>query len=198
MKKFEEQKFNIPTLKGISPTTIEEHLKLYSGYVKNANTILEKINEYSADSDKHAYALGELQRRFGFEFDGMRNHEFYFRTFEGGRAEISKESDFKKAVEEEWGSFDVWLNRFKSIALTRGIGWAMLYFDKKSGRLLNAWVDEQHLGHLTGLSPILALDMWEHSFVADYKPSGKKNYIEDFFFNINWSVIEQNFKESGL
>ncbi len=198
MKKFEEVKFSIPALKGISAKTVEEHLKLYAGYVKHANLILEKIAEYSADSEKYAYTLGELQRRFGFEFDGMRNHEYYFRSFEGGATALDAGgSALKKAVEEEWGSWDGWLARFKAIALTRGIGWAMMYYDPVTKRLLNAWVDEQHLGHLTGLSPILALDMWEHSFVADYQPSGKKQYVEDFFANLNWQVIEENFQKAA-
>ena len=192
---YQEQKFEIPILKGISPKNIEEHLKLYSGYVKHTNLILEHINELSKDSGKNAYELGELQRRFGFEFDGMRNHEYYFRSFEGGPSEISNDG-LKKAIEEEWGSFDAWLARFKAVASTRGVGWAILYFDQKTNRLLNAWIDEQHIGHLTGLTPILALDMWEHSFVYDYQPSGKKQYIEDFFENLNWAVIEENFNSA--
>ncbi len=196
MTQFEEKKFNIPRLKGISTKTIEEHLKLYSGYVKNANTILSKIDEYSKDSETNAYALGELQRRFGFEFDGMRNHEYYFNHLEGGAKELAPDSKLKGAIEKEWGSFDSWLARFKAIALTRGVGWAILYFDPITGRLLNTWVDEQHLGHLTGLTPVLCLDMWEHSFVADYQPSGKKNYVEDFFANLNWQTAEENFLKS--
>jgi Fe-Mn family superoxide dismutase len=80
--------------------------------------------------------------------------------------------------------------------MTRGIGWAMLYYDKKSSALVTAWVDEQHLGQLNGAAPILALDMWEHSFVADYQPSGKKQYVEDFFANLNWSVIKKNFTDA--
>lgn len=196
MKTFEEQKFNVGELKGISAKTIEEHLKLYSGYVKNANTILSKIEEYAKDSEANAFVLGELQRRFGFEFDGMRNHEYYFKHFEGGSQNLVGESEIKKAIEEEWGSFDGWLQRFKAIAMTRGVGWAILYYDSQTKRLLNAWVDEQHLGHLTGLSPILCLDMWEHSFVADYLPSGKKNYVEDFFANLNWHSVEENYLRS--
>jgi Fe-Mn family superoxide dismutase len=195
-KKFEEKKFTVPELKGISTKNIEEHLKLYAGYVKNANTILEKIEEYRADSEKNAYVLGELQRRFAFEFDGMRNHEYYFGSLEGGASALSEDSLLKKAIEEEWGSWDAFLNMFKAIALTRGVGWAILYFDPHTKRLLTQWVDEQHLGHLTGLSWILGIDMWEHAFVADYQPSGKKNYVEDFFANINWGVIEENFKSA--
>jgi Fe-Mn family superoxide dismutase len=196
MKKFEEIKFNIPTLKGISVKTIEEHLKLYTGYVNNSNLILEKIADLSKDSTTNAYVLGELQRRFAFEFDGMRNHEYYFKSFEGGPASITPGIEFQKEIISEWGTFDAWLARFKAIAMTRGIGWAILYYDNHTKRLLNAWVDEQHLGHLTGLSPVLALDMWEHSFVADYQPSGKKVYVEDFFANLNWKVIEENFTKA--
>lgn len=196
MKTFEEKKFDISELKGLSPKSIEEHLKLYSGYVKNANTILAKIEELAADSEKNAYALGEIQRRFGFEFDGMRNHEYYFEHFVGGSQQLDDASSLKKAIEEEWETFDAWLNRFKAIALTRGVGWAILYNDPITKRLLNAWIDEQHLGHLTGLSPVLCLDMWEHSFVADYQPSGKKNYVEDFFANLNWQTCENNFSNS--
>ena len=194
MNKFEEQKFNIPALKGISAKNIEEHLKLYAGYVKFSNLILEKIEELAKDAEKNAYALGEIQRRFSFEFNGMRNHEYYFRSFEGGSTSQTTGGLLEKAVTGEWGSFEIWLNRFKAIALTRGIGWAMLYYDPVSKRLVNAWVDEQHLGQLNGCKVILALDMWEHSFVADYQPSGKKQYVEDFFANLNWDVIEKNFK----
>lgn len=173
MKTFEEKKFNIPELKGISKTTIEEHLKLYAGYVKNANDII---------------ASGEFERRFPFEFNGMRNHEIYFSHFEGGSRPLSPESEILKA------GFN--LEKFKAMALTRGVGWAMLVWDPDSKQLLNNWVDEQHLGQLSQCIPILALDMWEHSYVADYQPSGKKNYVEDFFANLNWQTCEKNFLNS--
>ena len=79
MKTFEEKKFNIPNLKGTSEKTVEEHIKLYSGYVKNANTILAQIDEYSKDSKTHAYAFGEIQRRFGFELGDIKF--FFFECF---------------------------------------------------------------------------------------------------------------------
>jgi len=192
-KLFEEKKFNIPKLEGISEKTIGEHIKLYSGYVKNTNTILTKIDEYVVDSENNAYALGELQRRFAFEFDGMRNHEYYFSHLENGPTVITQEFSVYKAVEEEWGYFDKWLNRFKAIALTRGIGWAILYYDSHTKRLVNTWVDEHHLGQLVGLSPLLVLDMWEHAYFIDYTPAEKKKYVEAFFANLNWQNVEENF-----
>lgn len=194
--KYEEKKFNIPELKGISKKSVEEHLKLYAGYVKHANLIFEKITEMKLDAEKNAYVLGELQRRFSFEFNGMRNHEYYFRGLEDGSTALTTSGPLYKAITEQFGSFDSWLAMFKAIALTRGIGWAMLYHDPVVKKLVHAWVDEQHLGQLNGCQLILGLDMWEHSFVFDYQPSGKKNYVEDYFTNINWNVIEQNYLNS--
>lgn len=206
--KFEEKKFNIATLKGISAKTIEDHLKLYAGYVKNTNLILQKIEDLSkparttdgvqsgGDSEKNAYELAEVQRRFGFEYDGMRNHEIYFEALSNGKKNISKDGELYKSIEYVWESFDAWLARFKAIALTRGIGWAILYLDKKEKFLMNAYVEDHQMGQLTGCTPILCLDMWEHAYIADYAPGGKKDYVEDFFENLNWETIEKNFIEA--
>lgn len=188
---YTERKFTIGNLSGISTKTIEEHLKLYSGYVKNTNLILETIA--TLDPEKNALAISEAQRRFGFEFDGMRNHEYYFEQFEGSPKPISSDSELHKVIISTWGSFDIWMTRFKTLAMTRGVGWAILYKDEVTGQLLNTWVEEQHLGHLTGLKVILALDMWEHSYMLDYVPSEKKKYIEVFFENLDWSVVQNRF-----
>jgi Fe-Mn family superoxide dismutase len=193
MKKFEELKFNIGTLKGISAKNIEEHLKLYAGYVKNSNLIVEKIGELASDMEKNAYVMGELQRRFGFEFNGMRNHEYYFKSLEGGAKTLPENSTLKAAIEKQAPSFEAWLGGFKALAMTRGIGWAILYYDKQTEQLMHTWVDEQHLGQLNGLNWILGIDMWEHAFVYDYATSEKKKYVEAFFENLNWEVIEENF-----
>lgn len=196
MNTFKAKTFKIPALKGISQKTIDEHLKLYEGYVKNANLVIEKKTELQKDPEKNIYLIGELFRRFSFEFNGMRNHELYFSSFEGGATAVNDSSPLTKMISDTWGSFENWLKEFKLMGQTRGIGWAMLYYDPTDKRLLNSWVDEQHLGQLNNCTPVLGMDMWEHSYVADYQPSGKKNYIEDFFANLNWSVIEENFKRA--
>lgn len=190
MTPFTAKKFNIPALKGISAKTIEEHLKLYEGYVKHLNLIHEIVETPSNPE----YARREAYRRQGFEFGGMRNHEIYFSSLEGGPTSLSIDSSLHKKIIEWTGSLDFFLEIFKNLATTRGIGWAILGYDKKTDRLIQYWVDEQHIGHLPEVSIVLALDMWEHSYVADYAPSGKKNYIEDFFVNLNWGVIERNFE----
>ena len=193
---FTEQKFLIPEIEGISQKAIDEHLKLYSGYVKNSNLILEKIEEYSKEIEKNGYAISEIQRRFAFEFNGMRNHEYYFEQLEGGSVMENMESSLSKQIVKDFGSMEVWLEKFKTLCLTRGIGWAILYYDKKSDRLLNAWVDEQHLGQLNGLNFIYGIDLWEHSYMIDYIPGDKKKYVESYLIATNKTVSEKRFEEA--
>ncbi|MCA9353275.1 hypothetical protein KC842_00195 [Candidatus Nomurabacteria bacterium] len=190
---FSPKEFNIPKLKGISEKTIEEHIGLYNGYVKNANGIIDMMSKL--DSEKDPYITAELFRRFSFEYNGMRNHEIYFSSLQGGPRALDPESTLGKRLMELFGSYEKFVKEFTSLAMTRGVGWAVLWYDKKEDKFLASWVDEQHLGQLGGADMILAIDMWEHSFVADYQPSGKKQYIEDFFENLNWEVIENNFSK---
>jgi superoxide dismutase, Fe-Mn family len=186
--KYEAKTFVIPDIEGISKATMDNHLGLYQGYVKHVNVIEEQITTLSANVTTNAYLIGELQRRLGFEFCGMRNHEYYFSQFEGG-AKTLGESRLKKLIEAQWGDFDTWLKGFTQIAKARGIGWAMLYYDKQTNQLVQTWVDEQHIGQLVDVDIILALDMWEHSYLMDYASPDKGKYIDAFFKNINWEVV---------
>ncbi len=190
---FIEKSFSPQPFGKISTTTHDEHKKLYAGYVKHANLIMEHGVELSKDAEKYAYELGELQRRFSFEWGGIKNHEVYFELLSGAQAPNPESALYKKII-AQWSSIETFITRMKMIAMTRGIGWAMLYYDCATDMILPGWVDEQHLGQLAGCDIIIALDMWEHAYVADYQPSGKKQYVEDFFATMNWSVAEANFQ----
>ncbi len=200
MQKYTPQEFNLPELAGISAKNIEEHLKLYKGYVTNANNVVEKISTLSEgmfkDKEDNGYVIAELFRRFAFEYNGMRNHEVYFNSLSGGPKTLNPDSALAKLINETCMSLDILLMGFKNMAMTRGVGWAVLWYDKRDNRLLANWVDEQHLGQLNGCTMILALDMWEHAYVYDYPTSAKKDYIEAFFANLNWGVVEENFNKA--
>lgn len=180
---YEAKTFNIPSMEGISERTITEHLGLYAGYVKHVNHI---HNEMKNVADN--YAKAEMQRRLGFEFGGMRNHEYYFTQFEQGAQKIP-EGEFKSLIITQFESTDNFVAHVRNIAMTRGVGWAMVYIDRQTNQLVCTWVDEQHLGQLADLDIVLALDMWEHSYMLDYAPSEKKQYIDAFFANLNWETV---------
>ncbi|NBV77533.1 superoxide dismutase [bacterium] len=188
--------FNIGTLDGISTKSVEEHLGLYQGYIKNFNAISELLSTYAKeDSEKHAHALSELIRRRSFEFDGMRLHELYFEQFEGGPSSWKAGGALEQQFAQEYSKPVYAIEMLKAIAKMRGPGWAILYWDPQAKQFLTGFVGEQHQGHFATLPIILALDVWEHTFLLDYGAQGKGKYIDAFFKNVNWSIVEKRFLE---
>ncbi len=182
--------FDLPELSGISKKQVDVHLALYQGYVKHTNLILEKIEKLRAeDATENAYLINELRRRLGFEFDGMRMHEYYFDQLEGGAAAITT-GTFATLAEEKYGSWDSFISHLHEVAGTRGIGWVVVYYDQNINSLHTAFVNDHELGQLSGLPIMLAIDLWEHAFMVDYVPAEKKTYVEAFLANVNWSVVE--------
>lgn len=185
--------FTIPELPGISAKSIEEHIGLYNGYVKNFNAIEAAIAEYMQDSAKHAHALSELVRRKSFEFCGMRLHEIYFAQFEGKKTDIQENSVLGNALISQYGSIEKFTQEMTAVALMRGPGWSILYFDSENGQFHVGFAGEQHQGHFATLPIVVALDVWEHAFIVDYGAQGKAKYIEAFFKNVNWGVAEERY-----
>lgn len=193
---YQERKFELPELEGISQKSVEEHLGLYAGYVKNFNAISSKLGEYAKEgTEKNAHALAELIRRRSFEFGGMRLHEYYFSQFEGGARPLTPGSGLAQALEREYMKLEHVVPYLSAIGLMRGPGWALLYWDKESGHFLAGFSGEQHQGHFVTLPVILALDVWEHAYLLDYGAQGKGKYIDAFFKNLNWGVCEKRFSE---
>lgn len=194
MRMYEAKQFNIPALEGISQKSIDEHLGLYQGYVKNFNAMSALLPEYAQDSEKHAHALSELIRRRSFEFGGMRLHELYFAQFEGGATPLNSGSKLYAALEKEYKNPEHVQPYVKAIGNMRGPGWAILYWDPVGKCILGGFSGEQHQGHFVTLPIILALDVWEHAFILDYGAQGKGKYIDAFFKNLNWKVLEERFE----
>ena len=189
--KIEAKTFSLPeTYNGkLTLETMNEHVGLYNGYIKHTNLILEKLSLYSTDPAEHIYEIGELSRRFAFEYNGIKNHESYFQQLESGSTAIDTNSKLYMLIVEVFGSWGEWMNQFRLLAKTRGVGWAVLWYDIEKNALYNSWVDEQHFGQLNGCTFVYGIDLWEHSYVHDYLPSGKAAYIDDYIANTNWSIV---------
>lgn len=194
---YEPKTFDLPALDGISQKSVEEHLGLYQGYVKNFNAISALLPEYAKESEKNAHALAELIRRRSFEFDGMRLHELYFEQFEGGATPMPTNGAFADQVAKEYHKPEYLVEMLKAIAKMRGPGWAMLSYDKQAGAFLTGFVGEQHQGHFATLPIILGIDVWEHAYLLDYGAQGKGGYIDAFFKNLNWTTVEKRFVEAS-
>jgi Fe-Mn family superoxide dismutase len=184
--------FDLSDLTGISNETLAMHFKLYEGYVTNTNTLNQRIadliGEGNLDTTQVA-AFSELKRRFGFEYNGMVLHEYYFENMEKDGTGDPIGGNFKTAAEESFGSYDVWKADFMNTGKMRGVGWAAVYQDPSNGAISNHWINLHETGNVAGYKPILIMDVWEHAFIKDYAPADRPKYIEAFFANIDWDVV---------
>ena len=179
-------------LEGFSDTLLNNHFTLYKGYVTNTNKALDSMSAMLKEGKTAAPEFAELKRRFGWEFNGMRLHEYYFENL-GGRAALNADGKLGKLIAANFGGYDAWLADFKATAIMRGIGWVILYQDTVGGKLLNQWINEHDAGHPAGCQPILILDVFEHAFLTDYGLK-RADYIEAFLKNINWAAAESRVK----
>jgi len=183
MKTLEVKKFEF-NVDGISEKQLEVHQTLYAGYVKNFNELQLDRTANLANARLHS----ELTRRAAFEFNGIRLHELYFSNLKKGTSLGSK---FTQAAVNTFGSFDDWKADFQKVTTMRGIGWGIVYYDKESQQLINTFVADHEIGHLTTCEPVLVCDLWEHAFSVDFLPTERAKYLEIFWNNINWDVVEE-------
>ena len=179
-------------MSGFSETLLKNHFTLYQGYVNNTNKLWATLRDMPKAGKAAAPEYAELKRRFGFEFNGMRLHEYYFENL-GGKKALSKSGKMAKLLPGGFGSYDDWEKDFKATGTMRGIGWAILYQDNTNGWLFNQWINEHETGHPAGCQPILVMDVFEHAFMLDYGLK-RADYIEAFFKNINWEAMEVRLK----
>lgn len=180
-------------MQGFSEKALNAHFKLYQGYVTNTNLLLDLLAKLSAAGKNKSPEYAELKRRFGWEFDGMRLHEYYFENL-GGKGNLDTQSALYSKIAADFGSYDNWKADFIATGAMRGIGWAVLYLDPQSGRLVNTWINEHDVGHLAGGTPILIMDVFEHAYMIDYLLD-RASYIDAFFKNINWDTVSQRYQK---
>lgn len=191
---YEAQDFSgLIGIKDFSENLLKNHFKLYEGYVTNTNKLLDILNLMLKEGKTATPEFAELKRRFGWEFNGMRLHEYYFGNMIKSGKILDKNSKVGKKISEDFASFENWEKDFKATGSMRGIGWVILYLDPQTKKLMNVWINEHDVGHLAGGIPLLVLDVFEHAFMLDYG-TNRADYIKAFFENINWSEVENRFK----
>lgn len=193
--KIEAKKFSdsILSMEGISKKTVEEHLKLYAGYVNKYNEIQEKLAALTPDDFAKAnqvYSnIRELKTELSFAWGGVVNHEIYFSHLGGGGGMPTGE--LMKQIETDFGSFDEYKKDLKSTGIAAR-GWVWTAWNFKEGRLFNYLGDAQNTFPVWYATPILALDTYEHAYFIDYGVN-RASYIDAFLNNLDWKKVEANF-----
>jgi Fe-Mn family superoxide dismutase len=179
-------------MEGFSETLLKNHSTLYQGYVTNTNKVLDALEQMLKEGKSGTPEFAEMKRRQGWEFNGMRLHEYYFENL-GGKTGIDKDGRLAKKLIEDFGSYDAWEKDFKATGTMRGIGWVVLYQDITNGKLINFWINEHDVSHPAGCNPLLIMDVFEHAFMLDFGLK-RADYIGAFFKNIDWMAVEARLK----
>ena len=193
MKRYEPKQFpRLKGLSGISDGLLQDHLKLYEGYVKNVNELTTQLEGLAKDGKAKGTNPGfaELTRRLGFEYGGMVLHELYFGNLVAEPDPLNKTGPLAQALSQAFGSVEAWLDDFKAIAGMRGVGWAIAYQNPENRLISNHWVGLHNNGHPPGFKPIVVMDAWEHAFIPDYKATERAKYIDAYFKNLDWRACE--------
>ena len=191
-KNFSDKIFS---MRGISPKIIEEHLKLYQGYVTKCNEItnalLDLTDEDYKDSNASYSKVRELKVALSFVKAGMYLHEIYFGHLGGDGIILNDNTLLLNQINKDFGSYGAWLTDFKATGkLARG--WAHLVWEAKEQRLCNVLGDAHNSYAYWGATPILSMDVYEHAYFMDYGVN-RVGYIDAFFDNLDWPVVENNF-----
>lgn len=187
----EAKKFDsIKALNGISAQAMTEHYKLYEGYVKKTNEIIEKLKTVDLESANQAFSdVRSLKVDLSFALGGVKNHEIYFAHLGGIGGQPS--GKLLEQITKDFGSFEVWQKDLKATGLS-GRGWAWLAYDWDLKRFFNFIGDAQNTFPIWNATPLVALDVYEHAYYLDFQTK-RADYIDAFFNNLDWAVIEKNF-----
>lgn len=195
-KTFKPLDYDSASLKGISQRTLDIHYgKLYKGYVDKSNEIKDKLRPIvqsgKAEGNQIYSELRALKNGESFANNGVYLHENYFAILGGDGA---PKGEIVERLAERYGSLDSFKTYFSACGMAAR-GWAILAWDLHEKEVRIFTCDAQNHGGIWGAIPIIAMDVYEHSYFID-TGSDRKSYIEAFFNNLNWDKIEELYQKA--
>ncbi len=186
-------------LDGISKQTMEDHYKLYQGYVKKTNELRGKLKDFDYGQIEGNQVYSDLRAvsvDYTFALLGFKNHDLYFGHLGGEGGDPS--GHFAEQVESEYpGGLDMWQQAVRKAA-SSARGWVMVGYDLNDGSLFNYIMDTQNLWAVYNMVPVLAIDVYEHAYARDFgaTPDGRKEYLEAFFRNLDWDHVNRQLDQA--
>jgi Fe-Mn family superoxide dismutase len=175
-------------IKGMSERLIISHYENnYGGAVKRLNLIGEKLAELDY-ANAPGFLINGLKREQLIAMNSMILHELFF---DGLGDQSEPDPALREALVRDFGSYERWRSEFIAMgkALGGGSGWVLLSWSARGGKLVNQWASD-HCHTLAGGIPVLALDMYEHSYHIDFGTKAA-SYVETFMEAICWSNVQR-------
>jgi Fe-Mn family superoxide dismutase len=163
----------------------------YGGAVNRLNAIAAQLAELDF-AKAPGFVINGLKREELIASNSMILHELFFASLGG---ESVPEGELRDALARDFGSFDRWRAEFSAMGKAQGggSGWVLLTWSPRDRKLVNQWAMD-HTTTLAGATPILALDMYEHSYHMDYGARAAA-YVDAFMAAINWPNVTRAYGE---
>ncbi len=172
---------NPGAIAGMSEKIIVSHWENnYGGAVKRLNAIEQKLAELDWPTAP-VFVINGLKREQMVAMNSMLLHEVFFDSLGASQAS----AEFTAQITADFGGIYKWAAQFAAMgkALGGGSGWVLLVWSPRDGKLINTWAAD-HTGNLSGATPLLALDMYEHSYHMDFGAKAGA-YVDAYMNNLN-------------
>lgn len=185
--------FDFKSIKGISTKQLDEHYKLYTGYVSKINEIWNTpyIPANYTDSNATYSKMRSLKLGETYSLDGVKLHNLYFENITGGSN--TPYGPLFNAIINQFSNYDTFISYLTNVGLSMR-GWAVLTIDLLDNNLHIIGSDSHDTGAVWLSCPILIMDVYEHAYFMDFGTDRKK-YISAFIENINWNVLNERFEK---
>lgn len=185
--------FDFKSVKGISTKQIDEHYKLYTGYVNKLNEIWNTpyIPDNYTDSNATYSKMRSLKLGETYSLNGVKLHNLYFENMTGGSN--TPYGPLFNAIINQFLTYDNFISYLTNVGLSMR-GWAVLTLDLLDNKLHIIGSDAHDIGAVWLSCPILIMDVYEHAYFMDFGTDRKK-YISTFIENINWNVLNERFEK---
>ncbi|MPZ46264.1 MAG: superoxide dismutase [Betaproteobacteria bacterium] len=180
---------NPSALKGLSEKLVVSHYENnYGGAVKRLNAIEDSLSTLDFAAAP-VFTVNGLKREQLIAMNSMILHELYFAGL--GASDMPK--SVRDALVRDFGSVERWNSEFVAMGKAQGggSGWVLLTYWHRDGKLVNQWAAD-HTCSVSGATPVLALDMYEHSYHIDYGAAAAK-YVDAFMQNVRWEEVDRRF-----
>lgn len=189
MNKIEPKNYNFSNVKFFSPNQLRDHYVLYTRYIDCLNKVREALNcdiTYSICNPNYS-EIRSAQLSKTFCCDAIKLHELYFENMTGNNTKIH--GAIKSLINEIFGSYDNFIEKFKCIALSMR-GWVLFCYDRYHDEYYIYGQDSHDNGVVLYAEPLIVLDVYEHAYMIDYGIN-RGNYIDAFISNLDYSVINK-------
>ena len=179
---------------GISAGTHEEHYKLYQGYIKKTNEVMERLKTVDLTTANQSFSdLRSLKVDLTFALGGVKNHELYFDAMGGSGGPAG--GALGARIARDFGSHEKWAAEFKACGLAAR-GWVWLAWDRDLARLMNYIGDAQNTYPVWNSAVVVPMDVYEHAYYLDFK-TNRAGYIDAFLANVDWDTAAKRAAAAG-